>query len=148
MSLAEGEYAHVRAFTLHDNVFSLFEVILGIRTWAVWNRNKLIGVGLAILIIAVFVLQCIYINQFVHSMECKRPDGCIRYDYLILVHAALIDASSPYPGFRGCFITNADRILGRAYISLTVVEASQYFAFSFSYWELTHPCSLSFTPGH
>jgi len=88
-------------FTMLQMIFA--EIILAIRTWAVWNRNKLVGVGLTALIIASLVLQCVVLNGFINSL---------RY------------ASAPYRGFRGCFITYSDRVLWINFTLLTAVEAT------------------------
>jgi len=48
------------------------------------------------------LLQCILMNRYVHSME---------------------HASPPYPGFRGCYITNVNGKLWPNYTVLAIVEA-------------------------
>lgn len=68
----------------------LAEAILAIRTWAIWRRNKVIGIGLGFLTAANIVTQCVMLNKFVKSMKY---------------------APSPYTGFRGCLITDASRLL-------------------------------------
>jgi len=60
------------------------EVILSIRTWAIWNRNKVVGIGLAAITITHLVFQCILTSSFAHSLHFDPP---------------------PYPGYRGCFLT-------------------------------------------
>jgi len=80
----------------------LAEVILAVRTWAIWRRNRIVGVSLAALTIANLVVQCIMANSFVNSLEYAPP---------------------PYPGFRGCFVTKDSRILWASCASLAAVEA-------------------------
>ena len=51
-------------------ICSFIEVILSMRTWAVWNRNKVVGILLAVSIIASAVAECILLNNFVQELEC------------------------------------------------------------------------------
>jgi len=81
---------------------SFVECILLLRTWAIWNRNKSLGIGLVALLLAFIVLQFVLGNDFVNSMEYASP---------------------PYPGFRGCLVTNADRILWGTQATVMVVDA-------------------------
>jgi len=78
------------------------EIVLCIRTWAVWNRSRIIGIGLAILIFGDLIVQCFLVNKFVVSMEYSP---------------------ALYPGFRGCFVTHANRALWTNYTLLTIVDA-------------------------
>jgi len=80
----------------------LAETVLGIRTWAVWRRDRTVGIGLAALMLANLVVQCIMANIFIKSTKYAPP---------------------PYPGFMGCFVTDSNRILWANYASFTVVEA-------------------------
>jgi len=80
----------------------LSETVLAIRTWAVWRRNRIIGVGLAALLVATLILQCIWVNTFLSSIQFAPP---------------------PYPGFRGCFCTSAPRSWWKNYAAVTGGEA-------------------------
>jgi len=80
----------------------LAEVILAVRTWAVWNRDKAIGTILVVSIITVVIPQCVLLNKFVHSVQ-----------YL----------PTPYTGFRGCIIITNDRMLWINYAMFASVEA-------------------------
>jgi len=79
------------------------ECILALRTWAIWARNKKVGILLSTLMVCNLIVQCIYVNKFVKAMKF---------------------APSPYPGYRGCFLTEASRILWVNYATLTIIEAS------------------------
>jgi len=78
------------------------EVILAIRTWAVWRQNTLVGIGLAVLTVAHLVVECVVLSKYVPTLTFAPP---------------------PYPGFRGCLITNADGLLWINYTAIAVVEA-------------------------
>jgi len=77
------------------------EIIQCIRTWAVWRRNKAVGSGLAILMIILFVSQCILVNRFVRSIEFAPP---------------------PFAEFNGCFVTKTRPDLWLCYVLITVAE--------------------------
>lgn len=77
------------------------EVIMMIRTWAVWQRDKRIA--------AVFgALCCAYIGLAV--------SGNIGFVNSIIL------ADPPYPGFRGCLVLGAANSLTNTYITLVVME--------------------------
>jgi len=62
---------------------SFAEIILAIRTWAVWHRNKVICVILAITMVGNLVVQCAFMS-------------------ISTVFIADIFQEPMYPGFRGC----------------------------------------------
>jgi len=65
---------------------NLAQIILAIRTWAVWSRNTRIGIGLIILLSGTFIPQFIFLHRFTKSFKF---------------------IPSPYSGFRGCFFSRA-----------------------------------------
>lgn len=69
----------------------LAEVILAIRTWACWGRNKWVGIGLA-----------------VWTLLCQVPSVIFMYKFL-----ASLRFGSPIPrtGLNSCFVTNSNRLL-------------------------------------
>jgi len=77
------------------------EAILAIRTWAVWNGNKIVGIGLLALILGFSVPQGVLLHKFIQSIEYASP---------------------PYTGFKGCFITNADSLLWASYTLAAIIE--------------------------
>jgi len=77
------------------------EGILGLRTWAIWKRSRNIGIGLGAMMLANLVVQFYFVNR---------------------VNKSMTFAPALYPGYRGCFITGASRIIWVNYASLTVVE--------------------------
>ncbi|EDR07349.1 uncharacterized protein LACBIDRAFT_327780 [Laccaria bicolor S238N-H82] len=79
----------------------ILAVIMMIRTWAVWQRDKRIA--------AVFgALCCAYIGLAV--------SGNIGFVNSIIL------ADPPYPGFRGCLVLGAANSLTNTYITLVVME--------------------------
>jgi len=82
---------------------SLAEAMLAVRTWAVWQRNRYIGLGLAARIPAMLFVQFYFVNKF---------------------NRALTYHSTPYPGFRGCFVSTVERNIWQNYVMLTVAEAT------------------------
>lgn len=77
------------------------ESVLAIRTWAVWGLNKFVGAGLLSVTAAHLIIQCVWLNTYIHSIQY---------------------APGPYPGFRGCLITRVDRNLWKEFVLLTTVE--------------------------
>jgi len=77
------------------------EMILMLRTWIVWNRDRWVGITLAAVMCGVIILECICSNRFTESLQIQNP---------------------PYPGYRGCFVTSASRVLLVDFIALTVLE--------------------------
>jgi len=77
-------------------IFMSHEAILAIRTWAVWGRNRSVGVFLAILMLGNLISQCVIVNKFMRSL--------IRTSLLLLIrkfsYAAFTDGPPLYSGFR------------------------------------------------
>jgi len=86
---------------------SLAEVILAIRTWAVWNRNKVVCVILTITMLGNLVVQCFFTILSTVLMPHYFQDPM-------------------YPGFRGCNsgqLGFAGADLPYSYFALILVEA-------------------------
>jgi len=64
---------------------SLAEVILAIRTWAVWQRSKVVFAILAFVLFGNLVVQCVFTGLLTRYMS-----GDILFPM--------------YPGFRGCHV--------------------------------------------
>jgi len=78
------------------------EIVLAIRTWAIWQRDKIIGVILALVLIASWIAEIIVSVQFVRSLKF---------------------AAAPYPQFKGCFTVGGSKIAVADWITLCVVES-------------------------
>jgi hypothetical protein len=120
MIFAEGECFGASASSL-SQIFVPFEAVLSIRTWAIWRRNKTVGIVLAVLTVVNAVAQCILAEKFIRSMICTP----VMLYFMSFCHNACTVAPAPYLGFRGCFITGVSRILGANYASLAVVQAGK-----------------------
>lgn len=101
-------------------------VILMIRTWAIYGRDRRIGIGLALLMSAVIILECICNNKFTDSLQGKHP---ICFDSIALEHLLVEDP--PFLGHRGCFVTGSSRILMYDFVALSVLELSKSHIFMF-----------------
>ena len=47
------------------------KVILSLRTWAVWQQDRKVGLALVVLLVAAIVVECISVDRFLHTLECK-----------------------------------------------------------------------------
>jgi len=79
----------------------LAEVILAIRTWAVWRKNRRVGVVLAALLTAAIITECISVRTFLDTLEF---------------------GPAPYPEFRGCFVVSGSNLLFIGFIAIGSVE--------------------------
>jgi len=79
----------------------LAEGVLCIRTWAIWRRNKVIGIVLTIVMATFLVVQSILVNRYVKSMEYPPI---------------------PYSQFRGCFVKKAPSDLWANFVLITIVD--------------------------
>lgn len=48
-------------------------VIMAIRTWALWERNKRVGIGLLVMIVVALAVVCYILGAFVESLACTYP---------------------------------------------------------------------------
>lgn len=51
--------------------FFVVTVVLVIRTYAVWNKDKRVGIGLALLLIACQIPNTIFVERFIEEIHCK-----------------------------------------------------------------------------
>ena len=101
------------------------EAVLCIRTWAVWRRDKVIGIGLAVLMLAYVVSLCILSNRFIRSVECKYLILFVCIGQLCpITHAGLVE-SPPFPGIRGCFTIKPPKNAWETYVPATVVQCGK-----------------------
>jgi len=68
----------------------LAEVVLLIRTWAVWRQNRWLGIILAIFFLGFIAGVSVTSTKYSHSLKFATP---------------------PYKGFRGCFAVAASNVL-------------------------------------
>jgi len=80
---------------------TLAETVLCLRTWAIWNRDKVVGMVLVVTMMAHFAIQCFLQSKTIRSMKFSPP---------------------PYTEFGGCHVTATSRSLWGQFASLFVVE--------------------------
>lgn len=80
----------------------LSELVLCIRTWAVWGKNKAVGIGLLAVVIAALVSECVILSTQPQTGGFAPP---------------------LYPGFRGCYGTMDVAKLWLNYTLVGIVEA-------------------------
>ena len=101
------------------------EVVVGIRTWAVWNRRRIIGIIIVVLFIVNVVWSCIRSHAFYRSVQCAFIDLNVITLIDCFNRLRCVDGPPPYPGFRGCFITQVNaESLWSVYVVMTVFDAS------------------------
>ena len=74
------------------NVCLLPKVILAVRTWAVWRRNKIVGAGLAAITLGNLVAQSIFTTDTVRAMILS----CTFWSYLCVFFSNIIYSRSFY----------------------------------------------------
>ncbi|KDR82178.1 hypothetical protein GALMADRAFT_264430 [Galerina marginata CBS 339.88] len=79
--------------------FALSEVILTLRAWAVWNRERRLTIILVVLWVMVWGPIAAFIAHFIRSIIIGPP---------------------PYAGYRGCFVYDANTSLFLCFLLLTV----------------------------
>lgn len=98
-------------------------VVLAIRTYAVWNKDKRVGAGLALLLIACQIPNGIFAEKFINSIECEFlsfscPEfspGCAKTCPLVV--------NNPYPEiYRGCLAISGTKIIFINWVVFTVLE--------------------------
>jgi len=80
---------------------NIAEVVLCIRTWAIWRRNFWVGIGLSTLVCSGVIAQCRVMALFSES---------------------LVFADPPFPGYKGCFIIGAGRLMLWNYFVMFIIE--------------------------
>ena len=114
----------VKPLTIHQiptDSFCPLIVILVVRTYAVWNKNKRVGIGLALLLGLCQIPNAIIAQKFLQGIECgysldfssTPASGKIS---LLVVH-------NPYPEiYRGCAVIKATRLVFVNWVVFIMVE--------------------------
>ena len=101
-------------------------VILAVRTYAVWNKDKRVGIGLALLLVLLQVPNGIIAERFLNGIDCRccfDPPlffvlrSCLRVlNLLPVIH-------DPYPEvFRGCVALSAPKIFFVNWVLFSFME--------------------------
>ncbi|EDR06498.1 uncharacterized protein LACBIDRAFT_299951 [Laccaria bicolor S238N-H82] len=85
--------------------FLLSELIFTLRAWAVWKRDKLLGIALSIFLLAIAVAS---------------------YVVVCLSQRSLAYSGRPYPGFQGCYMTGSNKVSYVNWLLLMAYEAGAY----------------------
>jgi len=101
---------------------SHFKVVLCIRTWAVWRRDKVIGIGLTVIVLAFMIVHSILVAGYIQPMRCTSLGLC---SMIVFNTTAGVDSPPLYSGFRGCFVTNAPSDLWENVAPVIAVEFSK-----------------------
>lgn len=100
-------------------------VILAIRTYAVWNKDKRVGIGLALLWAIIQIPNGIVAEQFLDVIDCAhRFDSSLRVlkTFHLVIH-------NPYPDiFRGCLALSATKLIFVNWVLFTVMEGCTWSA--------------------
>jgi len=80
----------------------LSEVIMCIRTWALWKCDFRLAFGLSVMMLSFFIVQCVILAKLNDSFVIEP---------------------APFDGYRGCFITGAGGLLAYNYIIVLVIDA-------------------------
>ncbi|TFY50629.1 hypothetical protein EVG20_g11413, partial [Dentipellis fragilis] len=83
----------------------LYEAILIFRAWAIWRRDKRIGLALGILFVIAWIFISIYLDKFLKSLE-------------------FTELGSILPRIQGCFVTKASSTLYVYYVILMSYETA------------------------
>ncbi|KAL0954061.1 hypothetical protein HGRIS_005211 [Hohenbuehelia grisea] len=81
---------------------AITEVILAIRTWAVWGRDRRMTIALPLFFVAIWIPNFVIMGFFLDS---------------------LVFEPAPYPEYRGCNIVHGSKILFATWVMLMVYEA-------------------------
>lgn len=79
------------------------DMILILRTWAIWGANRAILVMLSVLLVAITATNCYIVAYYIRN-------------------TVFISANSVVPGVQGCVIISSTRRIGVAWITLTAFE--------------------------
>jgi len=103
-------------------------VVLAIRTYAVWNKDKRVGIGLALLLGACQIPNAIIAERFIKGIERGyRFDSSFFFPRSAYMPAsaktALLVVQNPYPEiYRGCMATRATRLIFVNWVVFIVME--------------------------
>jgi len=102
-------------------------VVLAVRTYAVWGKDKRIGIGLILLFGFAQIPNGMFLTTFIHGIDCEYY-----VDSLLLFHPVsvsvsaelfVLDIRNPYPEIsRGCALASANRLIFAVWVVFTLVE--------------------------
>jgi hypothetical protein len=88
--------------------FIHFIVVLAVRTYAVWNKDKRVGIGLALLLVVCLIPGGVIVKKFLTTIHCRY-----RFDYSFSWPAFVpADAKSPTSSHRESIPSDLPRVFG------------------------------------
>lgn len=110
-------------------------VILMVRTWVVWNSNRVIGALLIFLVSGLFISASVWIGLFTSHIAGEFfLDSSSFWMTEISYFLDAVEAP-PFPGYQGCFIvgtgTSASSLPNISFYAMTVVDSGEL-CFGFS----------------
>ena len=99
-----------------------FLVILSLRAWAVWKRDRRLGVSLISLITLTTVAEIYVTKIFIRDLQCVSTICHIPTATDTPCQVSI----KPYPEFVGCFLTSANRIVYLDWVVLMIYEAGKH----------------------
>jgi hypothetical protein len=93
-----------------------------VRTWAVWKRHKFIGIPLLLFFAPPTILDCIFAQSYLNSIEGAYSFSTL-FDFLLDLLTQV--APSPFPGFRGCLVVKVSNIIFINYILLAFFDVGE-----------------------
>jgi len=90
------------------------EIILSVRTWAVWKCNRYVGLLLSGLFVGSLILDSVLVERYLKTLALAPP---------------------LYHGFRGCFLTGASDIIYINFILMVVVDIIVLVLMCISAWQ-------------
>jgi len=123
-------------------------VVLALRTYAVWNKDKRIGIGLALLLALFQIPNGIILNRFIQGIGCEY-----RIASLFFPHSTAVPArgAKPFPPvvqnqypelYRGCAFTKSTRLIFADWVVIAIVEGGTpsitRFTRALSNWDRNH----------
>jgi len=131
LDLAEGMCDRQNHQPYHQIQISLglpfATVVLALRTYAVWGKDKRIGVGLALLLALSQIPNVIVLNRFIEGIGCEYHVASLFFPHSTTVPARsksfLLVVQNQYPElYRGCAFTKSTRLIFADWVIIAIVE--------------------------
>ena len=94
-------------------------VILTLRAWAVWNRNRSLSIILPIIYSLCWGASLVITVRFTDFSKCKWN---LHAHFLWMIYFMVV-GTPPYPGYKGCFVTSSGQYVVFPWALLLVWDA-------------------------
>ena len=104
---------------------SFLLVILTLRTWAVWDRGRTLGFGLAILFVVCWGTILPFIILYIKDLECEKTNSAMicTVTNKIVLQVLWVDS----PAFSGCSIVKGSHFATVCWVLLLAYETGVFF---------------------